>query len=633
MRKLLVIVTLVGASTVAALLVRTSNQHKLRTPVPTADSTEVAALKATSQIDGGEPQAPSSWVIGARHRYSVEAHLEFGRSEAGDAPAAAVTWTGTLEAIVTSHHDGLVEVGYSLTTPRFVVKGGPEQPRSVPQMEQQLAATFAASYDARGRLRQIRTPASLGIEAQPFVRGLLSSMQFTMPPSDKPEWSGEELDIAGEYAATYQRLDQKGRYRRSKQRYLRIAGPRGLNAEGASAQAVGNAVSYFTIGSDGRLAALDMSENGGVRVANQGTQFNSHVRLSVRLLERGKASADAMASRVRDLGPAGLPWLEASAASSGEKADRELVNGADLKTLLAELDRLPPSAMQDRATIQARLSALLRLDARAMDDAVARIRGNDPNADMLAAALGGADTKETQKALVKLAIEPGGDGKAQGRALANLTAIDHPDPSVMGDLKPLLNDPNPDVARAAALAVGATSSRTAELDPGRARAANEDLLASLEHSKTEDDKVWALRALGNAANPEAIPALKETLASPNPVLREAAGEALRAIPGAEAEQLLSTTMLLDPSPDVRRGVVFAARYHKGEGLLNPLGIVCRDDHDESVRGVAIETLGRMAQSNDTALAQLQWSAEHDPSERNRRAARELVEGALANEGG
>jgi hypothetical protein len=64
-----------------------------------------------------------------------------------------------------------------------------------------------------------------------------------------------------------------------------------------------------------------------------------------------------------------------------------------------------------------------------------------------------------------------------------------------------------------------------------------------------------------------------------------------------------------------------------------LGTVCRDDHDESVRGVAIETLGRMAQSNDTALAQLQWSAEHDPSERNRRAARELVEGALANEGG
>jgi HEAT repeat protein len=395
---------------------------------------------------------------------------------------------------------------------------------------------------------------------------------------------------------------------------------------------VGRSLSTFTIGSDGRLAALDMSETGGVRVSNQGTQFNSHVRLTVRLLEHDIASADVMA-RLRDLGPAAAPWLPTANGSPGEAADRELVDGADLTSLLSELERLAPTAMKERSRVQARLSALFRLDPRAVDDAIGRIRANDANADMLAAALAGADTKETQKALVKLALEPGGDGKAQSRALTNLIATDHPDPSVMRDLRPLLDDPNPDLARAAALAVGAASSRTTGLDSEAARAGNRDLLASLEHSKTDDDKAWALRAIGNAGNPESLQALKETLTSPNPTLREAAGEALRAIPGVEAEQLLSTTMLLDPSPDVRRGVVFAARYHDGDGLVNPLGTVCRDDHDESVRGVAIETLGRMAPSNDAALAQLQWSAEHDPSERNRRAAREIIEGALATTGG
>lgn len=633
MRKMLVVVTLLSASTLAAVLVRTSHQHKLRAAAIPADSTQAADVEATSRIEGGNPKAPDAWNIGARHRYSIEAHLEFGLNETGDAPTAAVAWTGTLEAIVTARRDDLTEVVYCITAPHFVVKGDQPQPHPVPQMEAQLAASFAARYDNRGRLREVSTAASMGPEPQPFVRGLLASMQFTMPTNDDPQWASQELDAAGEYAAIYQRLQEKGRYSRNKQRYLRIAGPRGLTPDGAAAQAVGRALSTFTIGSDGRLAALDLAETGGVKVSNQGTQFNSRVRLTVRLLERDTASAELMASRLRDLGPAGAPWLPSNGGGPGEQADRELVNGADLTQLLSELERLPANAMKDRANIQARLSALFRLDPRAVDDAIGRIRANDASADMLAAALAGADTKETQKALVKLALEPGGDGKAQSRALTNLMAADHPDPSLMRDLKPLLNDPNPDLARAAALAVGAASSRTTGLDPEAARAANQDLLTTLEHSKTDDDKTWALRAIGNAGDPESLPTLKETLASPNPTLREAAGEALRAIPGPEAEQLLSTTMLLDPSPDVRRGVVFAARYREGEGLLNPLGAVCRDDHDESVRGVAIETLGRMAQSNDAALAQLQWSAEHDPSERNRRAAREIIEGTLANAGG
>jgi HEAT repeat protein len=630
MRKVFFPAVVLAAALIAAFAFRATRPSKLARPDARPDATEARGLAASASIEGAPAALPGSWPIGARHRYSIEAHLEFGSSPSGDGPAMAATWTGTLDAVVLDRSAEVTEVGYAIEKPSFKVRGGGVT-RAVPLVEQSLATNFNASYDARGRLRDVRLPAGVGEDTQPLLRGLLASMQFTAPEGSATEWSSRELDAAGEYAATYRKLDPLGRYSRRKERYLRIVGPTGLTTQGANAQVVSGASAVFTMGSDGRLAALELSENGGVRVDSKTVQFDSHVRLRVQLLERSQASRELIAARARLEAPSTAPWLAPTQVSRSQDSDRERVKGADLKQLLDELDRLAPSAQQERAALQGRLSSLFRVEPRAVDEAISRLRKNDPNAAMLTATLAGADTPETQKALARFAAESGIDPEARSAALVSLTQVDHPEPTLMADLKPLLSNPDAEVARQAALAIGAASNRTATHDPAVAKAANADLLDGFQRANTDEDRIWALLAIGNAGSPDSLDLIRTQLRSANVALREAAAQALRNVPGPEADSLLITTMRLDPSAEVRRAAVFTARYRSGEAILAALAVVCREDLDESVRGVAIETIGG-AELGPAALELLQWSAEHDPSEQNRRAARALLERAFASEG-
>jgi HEAT repeats len=455
-------------------------------------------------------------------------------------------------------------------------------------------------------------------------------MQFAMPPAaDSGSWQARELDSGGEYLASYARLGSKGSYSKQKLKYLRVMGPKGLESRGAEAQTVISSRATFAMGSDGRLARLRLQEISGLNVSEQAAgsepAFRIQVELSLELLEASTVASAALDRPLEDLLATDVVLAAAEGRSADQEGDRDLVAGATVASLIDDLSRLPKDASKDRAAIQARLAALLRSEPKSIGETITRIRGKDAESQLLIAALAGAGTPETQSALVDLALDASLDKGTKEQVLANVVALDEPSRETAERLRPLLSDPDPEVRAQAGLAIGATARKLGETDPEAASAATANLTRQVAQSTNEEEKLWAIRSLGNSGNPSALPPLTEALGSDATAMREAAAQSLRFIPGTEADRLISQTIASDSSEDVRSAALFAARFRESELVDGAVESSARSDASEAVRQRAIQTLGRRVRESNAPIETLAFVAENDVSAQNRESARRILD--------
>jgi HEAT repeat protein len=581
------------------------------------------------EVEGGrDASSPSSWQVGARHRYAVQARMSFGQAQNEGGPAAGASWSATLQATVLEVSAQKVSIGYTLHDVRFTATTPDGSVRSVPQIERDLALPFAASYDSRGHLSAVHLAPTITPDSQPLLRGLLAQMQFSVPSGDVQSWTAQESDSAGEYLASYARLKGPGNYRKQKLKYLPVSRGKGSTAQGANEQKVLRSQAIFAMGSDGRLARLRFQELAGVNIQGSesegDTQFRAQVELSVELLEQSQVPLAALDNPLPGLLTSDVILAAKAGAEASAQGDRDLVAGGTLSSLLDELAQLPKTAHKDRATIQARLSALLRLEPARIGETLGRIRGKDPEAQMLIAALAGANTTETQAALVDLALDGSLEKESRAQVLANITALDQPNKDTLTRLRPLMADADPEVRAQAALAVGAATRALGSTDPQAAQTATSDLVKLVNQSGSEEEKLWAIRSLGNAGSEGALPTLTGVLGGDSVAMREAAAQALRFVPGTEADQVLARVMTTDSSEQVRSAAVFAARFRESEAVVGSVERAARNDASETVRQQAVQTLGRVARDSNAPLETLDYVANNDTSEQNREAAKRIL---------
>ncbi len=629
MRKGLIIV---GASCVAVagatLLV--SHLGPSRVASKHAASADASGARPAFTSAGVAASRPSAWRAGAQHRYSLAARVGFGDA-ASEGSTAGASWSGTLAATVLEVSPTQVSIAYSLESARFVTTRADSSSQQLAPMERQLALPFAATYDASGRLVQTRLSRALTADAEPLVRSLLSQMQFSLPSEDGARsWQAGELDGTGEYLAAYARLDESGNYSKQKLKYLRVMGRVGLVTQGAEAHTIVSSRATFSMGSDGRLARLRLQEVAGLNAMgnNPGSESQFRVRseLSLELQGSSEISLTSLQASLADLvaSDVGVTAVSAGVASNLQ-GDRALVAGASVRSLVDELLRLPRDASKERAAIQGRLAALLRLDARAIGEVTELIRGGNPDNPLLIAALAGAGTAEAQTALVDLALDDGLDKAAREQVLANLAAIDEPNAQTAERLRPLLSNADPEVRAQAGLAMGSAARGISATAPDAARAATADLVKQLSRSTSEEEKLWAVRSLGNAGSADALGPLSEALGSSIPSMREAAAQSLRFIPGPEADALISHAITSDTSADVRGAALFAARFREPEAVVASVERSARADSSEMVRQQAIQTLGRIARESNAPLETLDFVAKNDASPQNRETAQRILE--------
>jgi HEAT repeat protein len=351
------------------------------------------------------------------------------------------------------------------------------------------------------------------------------------------------------------------------------------------------------------------------------------------LVELGDGGEHLMLKTTIELSPIGGSKVAAGAAtavetasfanpsSHSEIADAARVAGHDVKSLVAELARqntVKPSEGPNRNRLFVAASALFRRDEAAAAEAAELIRKGHAESKFLLAALGEAGTLQSATLLADVLRDASGDRATE--ALIALGKARLADASIVDAMAAELRDPRQ--AGTAQLMLGALAAHTYEDSPDASARATDTLVASYDASEDVLARADALRGLGNSGSLQALEVARRGAASPNPIERAAAAQALRRIPSDAADRLLGT-LLEDEADSVRRSAFDAALYRDPTEILVPVvERAARLESSASVRREAIRVLVRWKDQVPSARGTLVWASLNDPEDDLRKVAAE-----------
>ena len=176
-----------------------------------------------------------------------------------------------------------------------------------------------------------------------------------------------------------------------------------------------------------------------------------------------------------------------------------------------------------------------------------------------------------------------------------------------------------EVAATATLAVGNAARHLRDTDPARADAALDGLLARLRAATDDAERALCLRALGNLGDPRMLDAVALAFTSESAMVRTAAAESLRYVPGIRADDL-TLAALADPFDQVRSAAVFAAGFRDLNALATRLERALRREPELEVRRAIVElALLRLAEV-PALRAIVSYAAKHESDAALRAAA-------------
>src|SRR6185295_16852692 len=295
--------------------------------------------------------------------------------------------------------------------------------------------------------------------------------------------------------------------------------------------------------------------------------------------------------------------------------------GASLADVLGELTVDDEGVM---ASVGSRLAALLRLEPDHARELAARVAGADDRAtSVVLGALAAAGTAETQAALVELLGTTALPAADRAQVAVAMAMVEHPGAELTQALRDNLDATDRELRNAANLALGVTAARLAGDSAEDARSIVDELLCRLAQTSDPEQRCLVLRALGNTADPRALPALRGQLLDAWPRVRGAAVEALHAFSEPIVDALIVQVLASDPDASVRRAAVLASSLRPLAPLLGGLGQALGSDREVSVRLAIVHLLGQHLDSPEAA-ALLDRAARRDATEDVRAEARRLL---------
>ncbi|WP_240359763.1 HEAT repeat domain-containing protein [Pyxidicoccus trucidator] len=558
---------------------------------------------------------------GQRHRYTFDLDTRTTEDTETGRKTVHTGWGGELALTYLGSEGGhhlfqgqLVPLRVEAETEETPVVMSAEARRGLQAM---FERPVYVAQDARGRVLAVHFDPAQDGPTRRFVRSLLAAMQFVA--EEGAQWSTEETDTTGDFESEYLAGGSANSYTKTKRRYLRVAAP-GSRTPAPVPRLKGHLA--FTLFADGHVkeaAGSDVVETGGEGTGRPQVRAETRVALTSVSVDHQPLSLSDFRS-VRSTLRA--ERLTAPMERTTSSVDGKLVDGATLDALLKLLAREPRA----RDSTRERLAALFRLEPSEAEHAAQRVRQGESGAalaELLVEALGNAGTPESQRALASV-LE---DARTRPETLANAARVaarqERPTVELAEALDRVVEEtPILEVRNLAAQAMGSLVKELEPREPGRSRALLEGMLGRCQSRRVE--LVVCLKTLANAGSQRGLAYARSALLHPAPMVRGTATEALRSIPGAEADALLDQVLLGDPSPRVRTQAVAAISQRVSGPHLRAMATALRADSSEQVRMEVVRALGSWKAVDEVATALLRDVADNDTSERVRRLATSML---------
>lgn len=482
-------------------------------------------------------------------------------------------------------------------------------------VQQSLMQPFYLVYRADGTLVRVKTNTETNAFVAGLFRALGNSVRIAAPSTHSATWDTTEHDGTDAYAMQY----------------------RVLAGSALAPRRIGAHKLHYVDAHNEVLASETTLDFDAARMLNQ---LRSHETLRavggpLPDLEVTTAMTLVLIDAAQRRDDVAM-WLEEHRAlpdsvpeqTSQETLDRAAISGWQYADMLAVLrahalakqtGSPSNSAKQRAARAYAALTAFLRLHPEHLVTVRAQILAESPLANTLVAALRDAGSAEAQSVLRDLLVESAVADKRPRIARA-LSLVAEPTEATIAALREMQDDPLLGVQ--ASYGLGSALHRLRDRDPDLAATVLRHLLEQLAVAQTTSRVIELLNALGNAGHPDTLQVLAPYMGHGDEQIRAAATRALRRIPDAAADALLSTATR-DQTTSVRAAAVEAITRRMPTNLL-AAALVSRllDESEFAIRAQAVHTAASWLPHMSAALANpLAHVAARDASEDLRRIAR------------
>lgn len=595
-RRGIIIAGLVGAAAVAAAVASSSGSAVAR---PLVRSAGFAPGMAGAEVTMGGPILE----IGTEHLYEVS-FAQTVRTETATSSDVSVTLDGAWAVAYAGSDDRGLVFRAELRDGKPTVRRGSVDASAA--VSDTLRRAYFFTTTPEGRLVDLHFDAAIDDVSRATLTTLASTFQVSSR-SRAASWEAVESDSLGDYRARYVRGPSLHRDRIA---YDRVSG--------------GNTMIAASIVKTGTDIAL-RGDGWPDRVeGNEVTRIGTN-EISVIVDAKFKIHHRAVAHGVKPGWHDGLTAVAVDATTSRvsqDQADRELVAGASLSDLLAELARLGDDD-HARGYQFLRIAALFRLDPDAAR-AGARLvlDGKVQDDGVVIGALGEAGTPDAQRALHDVMAAPLADDTRTRAAIA-LGLTEAPTQDTLTALEKAAKTGDSDLASSATLAQGNAALRMRDEAPGASAHQVDALLARLELATTDEERALVIRALGNTADERIVPALDRALASGSVMVRIAATEALRLLPGNAIDVRL-LARLGDSDSLVRAAAVFASGERDLRAFTAVFDRLLRSDPTLEVRRAIIGLAGARIDESPALRALIDYAAAHEKDADLRAMAKEYA---------
>jgi HEAT repeat protein len=472
------------------------------------------------------------------------------------------------------------------------------------KLEASARQPFRLEFDTSGRfLRASGEPGT-----PPFVGRIWTALgEYLQVPISGSNETEEirERDASGQYVARYARLGA-GRFSKRKLRYEE------LSAKALVSYDVVSNEGQFHIGDKGELLSFDIAENTrAVLGSGPIPGFEGVTKLS---LERTSMLASLATPPAAPI-PQAVPFNQMAREQNEAARDEAMIGGRSIADTLIELRAFerPDAgrAEQERAgRAFTALTALLRRDPNALVAVRANLEKGAPLNNTLLAALRDASTPDCQKLLAEMSKGDSPlDAEDRLEAARSLSRVSTPTAETVQTLKTLRVDPT--VSTQATYGLGTALHHLQQQDPALADDVRGALTQQLQGAKDPGAQAAVLTALGNAGDPNTLETIRGYITSPDPSVRAAAGQALRRIPGQDADALL-VQLCSDPSPAVRYSAVDAiGERQSSSALVSIVSTIALNETALQVRAKAVNIIAAWYPAVPTLSATLQAVAAKD----------------------
>ena len=461
-----------------------------------------------------------------------------------------------------------------------------------------------------------------------LVAGIQKTVAAYLQGGDRGEalFLAEEQDTTGSYQARYARATEPGSFDKQKLRYLSAIATGRVEPSATSGLPKVDVSKYrLQFEPNGRLLSVNGKEQltiGGMMGAVESKSSLDLVRSSLAVLPN-----------VPDYHPllVGLKRFASLvlAKQDSNETDRLRLAGRSLDQILSALraqgaqptDEAGKQAYtRQRADLFGALETLIRQQKATIAQLTALIAAADPLAPVLLDALSASGSSDAQRALVVLLGKGKLDARQQKMVAISLSRAQHPTTDTTATLIRLLEEPN---SRIQAMYGLGTCIRRLRADgkTAHARRLLDLLLGRLRRADSALPRVTALRALANAGDVDAYPAIESFLSSPDEEVRAAAVESLQLVNLSQADSALDRALTSDPSREVRLAATRALLVHTPVPvLLDAVGRAALHDDNAHVRMGAVRVLSAWLSAHPALAAVLTKVAEAEPEAEIRQLA-------------